>query len=32
MIYGVGVDIVRVSRLQDSLERHGLRLARRVCC
>jgi holo-[acyl-carrier protein] synthase len=30
MIYGIGTDMVRVQRLQDSLDRHGDRFARRI--
>ena len=30
MIFGVGTDIVRVSRMADSLERHGEKFARRI--
>jgi holo-[acyl-carrier protein] synthase len=30
MIFGVGTDIVRVSRMSDSLERHGEKFARRI--
>ncbi len=30
MIYGIGVDIVRVARMQAALERFGERLARRI--
>lgn len=30
MIYGIGTDIVQVSRIRDSLERFGTRFARRM--
>ena len=30
MIHGVGTDIVRVARLADALERHGVRFAERI--
>jgi holo-[acyl-carrier protein] synthase len=30
MIHGIGVDLVRVQRLNDMLDRHGERLARRI--
>ena len=30
MIYGVGTDIVRVARMQDSLQLHGEKFARRI--
>ncbi len=30
MIFGIGTDIVQVSRMQDNLDKHGLRFARRV--
>ena len=30
MIYGIGTDIVQVSRIRDSLERFGARFARRI--
>lgn len=30
MIYGIGTDLVRVSRLQRTLQRHGDRFARRI--
>jgi len=30
VIFGVGTDIVRVSRMADSLERHGEKFARRI--
>lgn len=30
MIYGIGTDIVRVTRMRDCLERHGEKFARRV--
>lgn len=30
MIYGIGIDIVRVARMQRSLERHGARFAARI--
>lgn len=30
MIYGVGTDIVRVARMQDSLQSHGDKFARRI--
>ena len=30
MIFGIGTDIVRVSRMQDNLERFGLKFAERI--
>jgi len=30
MIYGIGTDIVRVARMQQSLDKHGERFARRI--
>jgi holo-[acyl-carrier protein] synthase len=30
MIYGIGTDLVRIQRLQESLDRHGERFARRI--
>ena len=30
MIFGIGTDIVRVARMQDSLESHGEKFARRI--
>jgi len=30
MIFGIGTDIVRVARMQQSLEKHGERFARRI--
>ena len=30
MIYGIGTDIVEVSRIEDALERHGNAFARRI--
>lgn len=30
MIFGIGVDIVRVSRMQDCLDKYGERFARRI--
>lgn len=30
MIYGIGTDIVRVDRLQKSLDRYGVRVAKRI--
>ena len=30
MIFGIGTDIVQVSRMQNNLDKHGLRFARRV--
>lgn len=30
MIFGIGTDIVSVSRIEDALERHGIRFAERV--
>lgn len=30
MIYGIGTDIVAVARMQDSLDKHGERFARRI--
>jgi len=30
MIYGIGTDIVRIARMQQSLDKHGERFARRI--
>jgi holo-[acyl-carrier protein] synthase len=30
MIYGIGTDIVRIARMQQSLDKHGDRFARRI--
>lgn len=30
MIFGIGTDIIRIARMQASLDRHGERLARRI--
>lgn len=30
MIYGIGTDIVRVTRMQQSIDKHGERFARRI--
>lgn len=30
MIYGIGTDIVRVTRMRESLDRHGEKFARRI--
>ena len=30
MIYGIGTDIVRVARMQQSIDKHGERFARRI--
>ena len=32
MIYGVGTDVVEISRIQAALARHGERFARRILC
>ena len=32
MILGVGIDLVEVGRIRDSLERLGERFARRILC